>query len=761
MLAAPPIHAPLKRPAYPPPAASATSPAPLPRTANSTEPAPRPRQRGDPHRHAQAIREALNEAQRLADQIDEALAVTELATQRDEGIGINASLEKKGWIHHTTTSGVRMFHLAAQPPAEARLDRSKPAKSLARSNTSSHPNTRGVRADESLPYFRGEGWIEGSWKRDDVAATIVSLDARSIWDPRFERARSQVIEHLSETDSLYHLHLKSNLVSDRDLCVVTSSVADDRPDKSNVSYVVSASVVDLLIPPSSTTTTIHLNAFALRSLSRPPHYEPPPLLSSPSSRTRQMNGSPPIRPAHRRTRSTASALHTTSSLMGTIPLPPVPLQDGETPETPAGPSRPRLVSAQTHVGHPQPPPLLHTLSNYTSATSSYGYTGSISPSDVAGPYPPMHVFGQGAGQLALQKKAGPAPPISTGPGLAVSMVIHASPGYNLPQTTIDQLSVLLPLNIAAISRYLGTHGFAPYISRSCEHLHIREETFDAQSGKYRVVFTTSAEARAKRDHQACIRFFGGSFGRGRFHVEVQHVDPKAWTLDWDIPPRPEDVNRFDLRREAEEVGSEGSGLWRSKVSLRRPGEDDRPRPERRTSSNSLFSPVERDDPSARDPALQPGPLGGCTVYIPTSATQPSLPVVVTVERTTTVSAMLPLARRQGVSNALAQAAQVALDDHLSLCSSVEELLECGEEGSEARAEVCLKGTRMVLRELETAQAREEANANAATAAAAFAARKNALRSPLSRSTILLRDPIPRSRSSDAGTNATARAELAE
>jgi hypothetical protein len=582
-------------------------------------------------------------------------------------------------------------------------------------------------------------------------ATIVSLDARSVWDSKLERARSQVIEHLNETDSLCHTHLKSSLVSDRDLCVVTSSLADDRPEKSNVTYVLSASVEDPLVPPSSATTTVHLNAFALRSLPRPPHYEAPALWPSPSSRTRQTNGSPPTRPAHRRNRSTASALHTTSSLLGTIPLPPVPPPPPQTEDKssdePTSAIRPRLLSAQTHVGHPQPPPLLHTLSNYTSATSSYGYTGSISPSDVAGPYPPMTFLTQGAGQLALQKRGGPAPPVSDGPGLAVSMVIHALPGYNLPQTTVDQLSVLLPLNIASIGRYLATHGFAPYLSRACGHLHIREESFDTQSGKYRVVFTVSAEARDDPNHQARIRFFGGCFGRGRFQVEVRHVDPKAWTLDWDLPPRPEDVNRFDLRREAEEIGGEGSGLWRSKVSLRRPGEDDRSTAERPTSSNSLFSPVERDDPSARDPALQPGPLGGCTVYIPTSATQPSLPVVVTVERTTTVSTTLPLARRQGVSNALAQAAQVALDDHLSLCSSVEELLECGVEGTEERAEVCLKGTRLVLRELETAQAREEVSAHAASAAAAFAARKNALRSPLSRSTILLRDPVPRSRSS--------------
>jgi hypothetical protein len=60
----------------------------------------------------------------------------------------------------------------------------------------------------------------------------------------------------------------------------------------------------------------------------------------------------------------------------------------------------------------------------------------------------------------------------------------------------------------------------------------------------------------------------------------RHVDPKAWTLDWDLPPRPEDVNRFDLRREAEEIAKTAAeeadpGLVvRVVTSLRRDGEHD-------------------------------------------------------------------------------------------------------------------------------------------------------------------------------------------
>jgi hypothetical protein len=58
--------------------------------------------------------------------------------------------------------------------------------------------------------------------------------------------------------------------------------------------------------------------------------------------------------------------------------------------------------------------------------------------------------------------------------------------------------------------------------------------------------------RRDGEHDAVL----SGLGVERLFTDVQHVDPKAWTLDWDLPPRPEDVNRFDLRREAEEIGGE-------------------------------------------------------------------------------------------------------------------------------------------------------------------------------------------------------------
>ncbi|GAA6055293.1 hypothetical protein JCM3770_004823 [Rhodotorula araucariae] len=721
------------------------------------ETAPPPRTAWTPHRHVHAAQKALQLVQRLADQVDgPARGGGEDANNEDEQ-GIIANLESHGWVYQETTSGVRIFHSSCQDDAAdpsscdtAALDRSvHSARSLfSPTRSTTGPTSRGLRADEALPFFRGEGWIEGSWRRDDVAATITSLGARAVWDPRMDASKSQIVQHLNETDSLAHLSIRSSLVAPRDACLLSTSAPDARPEKSNVTYVAATSVEDALVPRSGSRTKIHINGFALRSFSRPPDFEAP----TPVAVVRP-DATPPTRPAHRRTRSTASVLQSNSALLGTIPLPPLPSASSET-GSPL--QRPQLLGSLTHIGTvttsqspsaPAPPPLLHTMSAYTSASSSYG--ASMGASEFTGPYPPFPFAPPPLG-LAQPKRPSLTRPHFQGPGLAVSMVVRASAGLNLPQTTVNQLSVLLPLNIAAIGRFLAVHGFAPYIVRTCGGVKVREEEFDAQAGRYRTVFTV-APSRDGGDKagEARIRLFGGAFGRGRFHVEVRHVEPDGWRLDFDVPPGPSQEGRLDLQKETEEIGGQGTGQWSSRlmVMLRGGSEDNESRQERKGSVASLLSPVDRDGP-ARDPALQPGPLGGCTINISVGATQPGLPVVVTVTRSTNDSAALPLAKMRGMSTALAQASQVALDDYYSLCDSVEDLLACSQEG-DARADLLIRGARTVLHELDVAREREQANASVAAAAAAFA--KRARRPSAASSMSTRRDGSNRRGSADAIT----------
>ncbi|GAA5931106.1 hypothetical protein JCM3775_000803 [Rhodotorula graminis] len=740
MLAQPPIFAPLEPVVFPPPSTSSSAPLPFP---TSTAPsASSTRLRGS-HRHARAARDALELVQRLADQVDGRGGGGDSdGGDRDEldaEQGIIANLESHGWTFQETTQGVRIFHSSSQDPGATPPDLDRSTRSSAffsptRSTASARggaggpqPASRGLRADEALPFFRGEGWIEGSWKREDVAATILSLGARAVWDPRMDASKSQVVQHLSDTDSLTHLCIRSNLVAPRDASLLGTTAQDERPGKTNVTYVVGTSVDDPLIPRSGQRTTIHINGFALRSLSLPPDFEPP------APAPLRPEASQPVRPSHRRTRSSASVMQTSSALLATVPLPPVPGADASSP---APPVRPQLHGSATHIGNfsaPQtppplaPPPLAHTTSFYTSASSSYNASPSLGPGELPGPYPRFPFGPPAFAAQPAPKRPSPSRPAFCGPGLGVSMVVRASAGMNLPQTTVNQLSVLLPLNIAAIGRFLAGHGFAPHIVRTGGGggVKVREEEFDAQAGRYRTTFTAAPAPESGGGGgggEARIRFYGGAFGRARFHVEVRHVEPERWRLEYDVPPGAAQEGRLDVYRESEEVGGEGSGQWRSRlvVTLRGAPDEVDARQERRPSAASLLSPIDGDLPS-RDPALQPGPLGGCTIVIPLSATQPGLPVIVTVARTTSDSASIPLARMRGMSSALAQASQVVLDDHFSLCDSVEDLLACMTEG-EARADMCLKGTRLVLRELDEARDREAQSAAVAAAAAAFAKR---------------------------------------
>jgi len=290
------------------------------------------------------------------------------------------------------------------------------------------------------------------------------------------------------------------------------------------------------------------------------------------------------------------------------------------------------------------------------------------------------------------------------------MLIRASPGYNLPHSMLQQLSVHLPLSIASIGRFLSSHGFAPYLIRDRSRAKLREEEFDAQAGKYRIVFSVG-ERKEGDEAKVQLRFYGGTFGP-RYDIEVQHVRSEGWRIDYDVP-----AASFDEaigERTEEELGGAGSGRWKSSVSIHTQSQKEARRRSRWEESPSVGSPggdTILDEALHSDPALAPGPAGGCTLVIDTSATTLHLPIIVTISRPCVDLASQPLAKvMRSRSKALAQAARVALDDNSIMCDSLEEFLEWGREGDE-RAEMCLKGARMILRELGKAQQEEETRAS--------------------------------------------------
>lgn len=86
--------------------------------------------------------------------------------------GIIARLQADaGWIYSTSVDGVRI--LTREPDSNSATatatDGARPGRGRA-----------GVRSDEDLPWIRGEGWIEGRWRLEDVSQAVLNVGARGV-----------------------------------------------------------------------------------------------------------------------------------------------------------------------------------------------------------------------------------------------------------------------------------------------------------------------------------------------------------------------------------------------------------------------------------------------------------------------------------------------------------------------------------------------------------------------------------------------------
>jgi len=298
------------------------------------------------------------------------------------------------------------------------------------------------------------------------------------------------------------------------------------------------------------------------------------------------------------------------------------------------------------------------------------------------------------------------------PPADASLIVQATPGYNLPQTTVNQLTLHLPLQIASLSRYLHQHGFAPHIRRQhpTAGLRVMEEEYCCATSSYRVVFSLAPHAARGETR---IRFHGASFARGRFDVGIQHRAEAGceWKVEYDVPPvRPPEV----VRQESGATGlSFASNLGQHrKSSLSVLGSPPPPSPAllsvdlagephrtlspsplgngHFTASPTSASPVPLASPPLfgagptplgalpPDPARHPGPLGGCTIVIANASLAGGPPVVVTINPNAEATKP-PLGRLMAVSAALREASKVVHD--AGGVASVDELLE-GDWGEE-------------------------------------------------------------------------------
>ncbi|KAG0152533.1 hypothetical protein CROQUDRAFT_35337, partial [Cronartium quercuum f. sp. fusiforme G11] len=185
----------------------------------------------------------------------------------------------------------------------------------------------------SLPFFRGEGWIHGSWRSDDIGATLNSLPARAIWDPKMDLSKSSVYQILDSDqagDQLFKLTIKHKFpIGTRDQCLVSgyrpygttegsepSSYSSTRT-KDQGGVWLCTSVVDDLVPELDVNTrSFGICALACRPRLQPPSYSPHSITSTP--RVVSQPDTSPIRPPSFRSNQISST-NTRSSTSGHNP----------------------------------------------------------------------------------------------------------------------------------------------------------------------------------------------------------------------------------------------------------------------------------------------------------------------------------------------------------------------------------------------------------------------------------------------------------
>ena len=91
-----------------------------------------------------------------------------------------------GWAHQSTTDSIRIFSRPSDARSGAAATEregtfvSQRSAGAGLGRTERKQQVGGIRHDEDLPWFRGEGWIEGQWQLEDIAQTLVSAGARSV-----------------------------------------------------------------------------------------------------------------------------------------------------------------------------------------------------------------------------------------------------------------------------------------------------------------------------------------------------------------------------------------------------------------------------------------------------------------------------------------------------------------------------------------------------------------------------------------------------
>lgn len=191
------------------------------------------------------------------------------------------NLEADGWTYLGTRQDVRLYTRELTSTEQFIISEHQ-EEFIANSSNQSN----------SLPSFRGEGFIEGKWNSSDLAATLNSIPARSICDSRLETSKSslfQILDPDQTGDQLIKLSFKHQYpIGSKHQSLVqafrpyrshsqlnpSSHSPSPRSSDDSGGVWVSTSVVDSIIPEPEPTSRswLALCGFSFRPVSRPPTY---------------------------------------------------------------------------------------------------------------------------------------------------------------------------------------------------------------------------------------------------------------------------------------------------------------------------------------------------------------------------------------------------------------------------------------------------------------------------------------------------------
>ncbi|KAH9814345.1 hypothetical protein DFH28DRAFT_1127372 [Melampsora americana] len=500
------------------------------------------------------------------------------------------NLESDGWTYIGTRDDVRLY--------------TRELSSTEQDIISQHQDEFNLNPTNSLPYFRGEGYLNGQWDSFDLAATLSSIPVRSICDSKLNLSKSSLIQILNSNQSADQLiklsfnhpfpigsRHQSLLQAFRPFQQSRSSIKSS--SSSDLSHPldpggiwVSTSVRDSLIPESNSNSHswLSLCGFSFRPTQLPPiyssslpsvhHHSQSQISISPKSNSSQSR-------SHDRTSPIQALSYHSNQIKSNQSIPSPPQHSGDLPSIVKRLSL-TISPVQNKLGSLPAPVLSRSVPSHQTTCSNRRLSKtyqSISPSSslilrrrrassILSTASPAHYASisptqknkSGSSAKTTKTEANEKERVGT----HVSVVMKVDHGEKVPLSLVHQvLCADVPNLINNLNRYLNRYGFVPHLSRRNEPKGIKiiSEEFNPINRYYKLQFISQFA------HEVLIRFHGLTFTSSTRSdddpYEIIVLRSKKWKVEFDQIDRGSFLSSFSSLslEEEEEEDKENQKGW--------------------------------------------------------------------------------------------------------------------------------------------------------------------------------------------------------